>query len=347
MKLLVIGLGSMGKRRIRCLKGLGYKYIWGYDESVTTAQSVFKEYEIDVCFRKRDLKNWIAEFQFDAMFVCTPPTTKDYYVELANNNGIPCFCEADIVAYEGDYCPSRTMIYHPAVKKIKELVRGREIGATYAFTYHLGQHIKDWHPGANYSSYYAVKKETGGCREMFCFEVAWLSWVFGAPLDAKGFVSKQMADEEVAADDVYAAIVKFQCSTADSWWFNYFIHPLNKANKQEIESTVTGTVLVDIVSRPPVRELVVIGSEGMLKWNWGGDCIDLITKDGSRKEKFDRGHAAKGYNENIPEQMYVDEVKAFMHDVLWRKSGQISARQYDYFKDEEAKVIDTLRRVEE
>ena len=346
MKLLVIGLGSMGKRRIRCLKELGYKYIWGYDESPETAQSVFKEYEIDICFRKRDLKNWISEFQFDALFVCVPPTMKEYYIELANDNDIPCFCEADIVPYEGDYYPSRTMIYHPAIKKIKELVRNREIGSTYAFTYHLGQHIRDWHVGADYSKYYAAKRETGACREMFCFEMAWLSWVFGLPIDAKGFVSKQMADEEVTADDVYATTVKFQCVTADSFW-SHFIHPKFQPSKPLQENTITGTVLIDIISRPPVRELRIIGRDGMLKWNWGGDCIDIITKDGSRKEKFERGHAAKGYNENIPEQMYVDEIKAFMHDVVWRKSGEISAREYDYFQDEESQIIDMLRRVEE
>ena len=31
MKFLVIGLGSMGKRRIRCLKALGFNDILGFD----------------------------------------------------------------------------------------------------------------------------------------------------------------------------------------------------------------------------------------------------------------------------------------------------------------------------
>ena len=31
MKFLIVGLGSMGKRRIRCLKSLGYEDIVGYD----------------------------------------------------------------------------------------------------------------------------------------------------------------------------------------------------------------------------------------------------------------------------------------------------------------------------
>lgn len=31
MRFLVIGLGSMGKRRVRCLKHLGYEMIVGFD----------------------------------------------------------------------------------------------------------------------------------------------------------------------------------------------------------------------------------------------------------------------------------------------------------------------------
>lgn len=340
MKLLIIGLGSMGKRRIRCLKTLGYKYIWGYDESPETAQAVYKEYEIDVCFRKRDLKNWVGEFKYDAIFICVPPTVKEYYVELANDNGIPCFCEADIQSYDGDYYPSRTMIYHPAIRKIRDILTSGDIGTVYAFTYHLGQHIRDWHEGADYSKYYAAKKETGACREMFCFELAWLSWIFGQPIDAKGFVSKQLLDEEIAADDVYSTVIKFQCPKDGGWW-RQLIHP------SAYSETITGTVLIDVVSRPATRELMIVGGGGILKWNWGGDFIDVITKDGSRKEKFDRGKAAKGYNQNIPEQMYVDEVKAFLHDVICRNSDHTCNVEHDYSLEEERKIIELLWKVEE
>mgnify|MGYP001212757346 CR=1 FL=1 len=31
MKFLVVGLGSMGKRRIRCLKKLNFKNVYGFD----------------------------------------------------------------------------------------------------------------------------------------------------------------------------------------------------------------------------------------------------------------------------------------------------------------------------
>ena len=36
MKFLIVGLGSMGKRRIRCLKALGFEsHITGFDKRVT------------------------------------------------------------------------------------------------------------------------------------------------------------------------------------------------------------------------------------------------------------------------------------------------------------------------
>jgi predicted dehydrogenase len=340
MKILIIGLGSMGKRRIRCLKSLNENDIWGFDESDKTAQAVYHEYEINVCSRRRDLKNWILEYEFDAMLVCTPPTMKDLYIELANENSIPVFCEADIQAYEGEYYPSRTLIYHPAIKKIRELLKAKELGTIYTFNYHLGQHLRDWHKGADYKKYYAAQEKTGACKEMFCFEVAWLSWLFGEATDAKGFISKNMNDEEITADDVYAAVVKFERKVADWKWYQM-------AYSSIYDDAVTGTVLIDIVSRPAIRELRIVGQYGTMTWNWKDDFIHIVTDKKDVVERFDKGQAAAGYNENIPEQMYIDEVKAFLHDAAGKKSIYTYQPEYDYSKHEEARILEMLRRVEE
>ena len=46
MKVLVIGLGSMGKRRIRNLLKLGYKDIIGFDIRTDRINEVNKKYHI-------------------------------------------------------------------------------------------------------------------------------------------------------------------------------------------------------------------------------------------------------------------------------------------------------------
>jgi len=58
MKVLVIGLGSMGKRRIRNLLKLGYKDIIGFDIRIDRINEVNKKYHIKSYF---DLDDALAE----------------------------------------------------------------------------------------------------------------------------------------------------------------------------------------------------------------------------------------------------------------------------------------------
>ena len=46
MNFLVIGLGSMGKRRIRCLKNLGFRKIYGFDRVHQESKKVGNKYKI-------------------------------------------------------------------------------------------------------------------------------------------------------------------------------------------------------------------------------------------------------------------------------------------------------------
>ena len=45
---LIIGLGSMGKRRIRCLKALGINSIWGYDTREDRKREAKEKYQIQI-----------------------------------------------------------------------------------------------------------------------------------------------------------------------------------------------------------------------------------------------------------------------------------------------------------
>ena len=58
MKVLVIGLGSMGKRRIRNLLKLGYKDIIGFDIRTDRINEVNKKYHIKSYF---DFDDALAE----------------------------------------------------------------------------------------------------------------------------------------------------------------------------------------------------------------------------------------------------------------------------------------------
>jgi predicted dehydrogenase len=283
------------------------------------------------------VQQWQMENDFDAIFVCVPPTYKQPFINFANDNLVPVFCEADIVSYKGDYYPSRTLVYHPGIKEIKKALENDEIGNICTFNYHLGQHIRDWHIGADYSNYYAAKQETGACKEMFVFEIAWLSWLFGEPVEAQGVIDKKLKDPDVSADDVYAAIVTFSDTVAQWGWLNTVF-----GNKRVFDG-ISGTILIDIISRPAIRELTIVGDEGMIKWNWSNHYIQIFKHGKCETIWFKKGIHATGYDPNIPECMYTDEVEAFLEDV----KNEANYTLYGYTPEDEEEVVKMLRRISE
>jgi predicted dehydrogenase len=321
MHILLVGNGSMSKRRQRCLKALGYNNfaVWDVMDKATIDE--------------------VAEiYEPEALIVCSPPKTKGRYVALAAKLNIPCFCEADIVSYtEGPYYPSCSLIYHPGIQKIRELLDNETLGKIYCFTYHQGMYLRDWRPaGFDFKGYYAAEL---GAKEMFCFELSWLSYLFGTPVDAKGFIDKKLDDPDITADDVYSATINFKQNTfvtdktGEAFNTNFIAGHIETA-------TVTGAVLIEILSRPAIRELRIVGEKCNLLWNWNNSYVSLEHPDGAViTYGYDKGKAADGYNANICEQMYIAEMQNFI-DAVQGKA------EYLFSRDDEEAVMDMPRKVE-
>lgn len=224
MMVLVAGSeGSMGKRRINCLKQLGITDIIEYD--------IKKHPNMDI--------NDLIRLKPDAMIISTPPLTKQSLIDLATQNNIPCFCEIDMMVYQGQYYQSNTFKFNETVKLIKQIIDNGEFGKPHAFQYHCGQHISDWR---NFDEgFFALSKATGGCKEIFIIDIPWLEWLFGGINDITGFAKKTLVDGNIEADDVYSLSVDV--------------------------GGISGSILLDLVSRPAVRELTVVFENITNKWH--------------------------------------------------------------------------------
>ena len=217
MKFLIIGLGSMGKRRIRNLQYLGEHDIIGYDINEERRKECEKKYEIKIY---DDIHRAMAEDP-DALIISTPP---DYHIDyelLAAKNNRHFFCEADI-STEGmmeliNICknkniisaPSATLRFNESILKIKDIVINNKIGNVVAFTYHMGQYLPDWHPWENISNFYVGKRETSATREMVPFELQWLTWIFG-DIERLSCLKGKVSSLTVDIDDVYQLILQFK-----------------------------------------------------------------------------------------------------------------------------------------
>lgn len=88
MKFLVIGLGSMGKRRVRNLISLGYKdNIAGFEPREDRRDEAESKYNIKTY---DSLEKAMSEFNPDVFIVSTPPNMHMHYAYLAEKNNINC-----------------------------------------------------------------------------------------------------------------------------------------------------------------------------------------------------------------------------------------------------------------
>ena len=295
-KVAVIGLGSMGKRRIRNLKALGFEKIYGFDLREDRKLSSKQQYGIQVISSIEDL---ISE-KFDALIISTPPDTHHIYMKIAIDYRIPAFIEAsvldtdfnDIIRLSEKYkvllAPSCTLLFHPGIILISQIIKSSQLGQITNVLYHSGQYLPDWHSFEDVSEFYVSNKETGGAREIIPFELTWLTKIFGFPKKVAGFYIKTLnikGAEKI--DDTYNFI------------YNYETYLLN--------------ISVDVVSRHATRRLLINGALGQIYWDWDENMIKKYdSKTNSWTELlYDTIPAQSGYNKNITEQMYIDELNQF------------------------------------
>ena len=240
LKYLVIGLGSMGKRRIRNLQALGIKEIAGFDVRQDRRNEAHKKYAIDVF---DNLNDSLQKFSPNVFVISTSPDLHMQYAYIGWAKGIHCFIEASVVEAEKIkklhelvsgtsliMAPSCTMRYFSGPKKIKELIKSNAIGKVLNINYQTGQYLPDWHPWEKIEDFYVSKRETGAAREIVPFELTWLNDIFGdaTPLAC---VRAKLTDLPADIDDIYHCLVRY-------------------------EGNILANISVDVIARPmATREL--------------------------------------------------------------------------------------------
>jgi predicted dehydrogenase len=321
MKFLIIGLGSMGKRRIRNLKALNENEIIGFDLNSDRCNEVVEKYQIKAytnfseCLKEKP----------DALIISTPPDLHMKYALEAIKHNIHFFTEASVVQDEMSNVvsklenskiiglPSCTMRYHPIVLKINEILTKNNLGKVLAFFHHSGQYLPDWHPWEDYKKFYVSKYETGACREIVPFELVWLTSTFGKIESVIGNKGK-ISNIDVEIDDIYNTIIEFK-------------------------NGIKGVLTVDVIARTPIRQLRILTEEGVIEADWYKNEVNVFTKESGKYSTFviDSGKPEEGYIHG--EKMYVQEIEHFI------KSIKNEVRQNYTFK-EDLEILKILEKIE-
>ena len=297
MKYLVVGLGSMGKRRVRNLQALGMKDVAGFDTRADRRQESHEKYGIPVF---DSLEAAMQTFGPQAFVISTPPDLHMHYAYYAFDRGISCFIEASVVDAEKIkqlsekirgtqivMAPSCTMRYFPGPKKIKELIQTKTIGKLLNVNYQTGQYLPDWHPWEKIEEFYVSKRETGAGREIVPFELAWLNDIFGES-KAAACVKAKLTDMPANIDDIYHCLIRY-------------------------DNNVLANVTVEVISRPKAtREMRVLGSEGEIVFSADSNSVRYIntSMEEWKEFRFDAGTVESQYIN--PEEPYIAEMKDFV-----------------------------------
>lgn len=321
MKFLVIGLGSMGKRRIRNLQHLKAGEIIGFDLREDRCKEAEKKYGIRV-FKVFD--DAISKNP-DIFIISTSPDQHIKYALVAAKSNKHFFAEVGLSREGIDElvtlskrrnivaAVSCSMRFHPAVQAIKKLVEKKEIGKILAFTHHCGHFLPNWHPWEDYRSFYVGKRETGGARDMVPFELDWISWILGE-IKTISCMKDKLTNLDIDIDDTYSLLVS-------------------------LENKILGSILIDVISRVHYRVIKLIGEEGVIVWDQSKRYVEIFSSDDKKwkKESVEEGIIEKGYVTG--EKLYIEEmdhfIRAIKGETTWMRN----------FADEQ-KILDILSAAE-
>ena len=296
MNILIVGLGSMGRRRARLLRGLAPDAkISGVDLSPERRETA-REAGVEP-FETLDAA--LAAKRFDAAFVCTAPLTHASILSQLLGAAVPSFTELNLVPDGYDELTAKareqgvplflssTMLYRAETQYIKRRVAA--FGKPVNYIYHIGQYLPDWHPWENYRNFFVGDRRTGGVREIFGIDLPWLIDAFG-PVTRVHAEKDKISGLEIGYDDSVFVMLRHENGTK-------------------------GVVCADVVSPKAVRNFECFG-EGLHLF-WEGNPKALFEYDAEKKEKaFVNTYASfehdARYSDNIVENAYVDEIANFL-----------------------------------
>ena len=318
MKVLIIGLGSMGNRRLRLLREFFPDFqVAAVDCRADRREETFRKFSCPVY---EGFEEGFSSFRPDAIIVSTPPDAHSEYVLFALESGIHSFSELDLldngyekyITLEKQPSPvvflSSTMLFRGENRWIGE--NHEKTGRKKLYTYHVGQYLPDWHPWEKYDEFFVGDSRTNALREILCIELPWLTRSFGDVED-------------------------FRCR-----WGR--ISSLNLPYPDTCQILLThsggtlGCLTLDCVSRQAVRDMRIDGEKGMIRWQGTMESLQFFAPGEAPMTPLMDQRALErhpGYAEFISEGPYLEELRAFFDRIAGK------AEKYKGYSYEEHRKI--------
>lgn len=299
--IVVIGLGSMGRRRLNLLKGLRPELrLCGVDLEENRRRQTEEAFSIPVY---ASLAEAVQTEHPDAAVISTSPLSHADLIRECLLAGLHVFTELNLVSdgYRENVALAKaqnrvlflssTFLYRREIRYIINRVHSCEKPLNYR--YHVGQYLPDWHPWENYKNYFVSDARTNGCRELLAIELPWLTAAFGPIADIQTIHGK-CSGLQLPYDDSYMLLLRH-------------------------EGGHMGSLCVDVVSRKAGRQFEMYGESLCLTWQGNPDSLyewDVAEKTDRQVRTYeDTVQHQQGYAGFIIENAYTAELSAFLSQI--------------------------------
>lgn len=323
MKIIVIGLGSMGKRRIRLLSEKKDIQISGVDSQESRCAEVKETFGVK-CYAC--IAEAVAAEYPDAAVISTSPLSHAAIIKECLQNDLHVFTELNLVSdgyldnmtlakeKEKVLFLSSTFLYRKELQTIIE--RANKANNRLNYMYHVGQYLPDWHPWESYNNYFIGNPRTNGCRELLAIELPWIVTAFGSITNVSAVKSKNTG-LNINYNDNYLITIEHE-----------------NGNK--------GMMAVDVVTPKATRYIDVFGENFHMSWNGSADSLkefDVEKKTVETINLDDASEHVEGYAAFITENPYREELNAFLAQIANPKAVPAWTFEKDF---ELLKVIDQI-----
>jgi len=268
LRVLLVGLGSVGVRHLENLRKLGCGQIGVYR---SRRRPLHKPLDLSQVAIYDDFGEALGA-GYDAVVICNPTSLHMEYAQQSADAGCHIYVEKplsnslentkqllhtvrknSLVAVVG--CQFR---FHPNLGAIKRWLGQTAIGRLLSIQVDVGEYLPDWHPWEDYRDSYAARDALGGGVILtLIHEIDYLYWLLGPlhPVCSFGGISGAL---DLDVED-YVTSMLFSQSAAP-----VVLH-------------------LDYLQRPACRRMKIIGSHGVIDWDYYQGAARL-TVDGAPKE---------------------------------------------------------------
>lgn len=270
-KIVIIGLGSIGKRHLANIMSLGY-------EDVTLIRSSGKPL---IDHDKLEVFNTIEEgcrkYRFEVAVIATPTANhlKTLQVLISNNvNNIyiekpisndysQCIgILKEIEAKKINVTVGYDLHFDPGLLKIEKLLSKGSIGRVVSFISEVGQFLPDWRPTVDYRKSMSARKiDGGGVMLDLVHEFDYIEWLLGPIVSIVGMHDK-LSNLEIETEDISVNILK-------------------------AKSGVIGTLHLDYLQKELTRKFKIIGENGIIVWDYSKAILNWKINNNEKWDYFD------------------------------------------------------------